>query len=266
MKYIAFFDILGFKDLVFNNDHKSLETIYEHFSNAAHLSLANFQTQEGQIADNSIAKVDMSKATVNSLIVSDSVIFWTDGESPNDFIEIVHASQLMLAVSFKIGVPVRGGISFGDFTFSENQTDSPQKNVLTSCFGKALVDAYSLEALQEWSGCIVSKSALKQFSTQVEYYQKMTTEKLVDLDSLKNYKMLVEYDAPLKRALDNYLVVNYLNHSDIDMGFTEHRIRSSFGAFSKTTTHESVKTKIENTVAFYKYAVENSLVGTSKSA
>lgn len=266
MRYIAFFDILGFKDLVFNNDHTSLEKIYEHFSNAAHLSLANFQAQEGQIADNSIAKIDMSKVTVNSLIVSDSVIFWTNGESPNDFMEIISASQLMLAVSFKIGVPVRGGISFGDFTFNEFETDSPQKNVLTSCFGRALVDAYSLEALQEWSGCIVSETALEHFSTQVEYYQKMTAEELVDLDLLKSYKVLVEYDAPLKRSVDNYLVVNYLNYSDIDMGFTEQRIRSAFGAFSKTTTHESVQTKIENTVSFYKYAVENSLVGTSKSA
>ncbi|HCG9584327.1 TPA: hypothetical protein ACF3XD_004549 [Vibrio parahaemolyticus] len=263
MRYIAFFDILGFKDLVFNNDHEALEGIYEHFSKAAHLSLANFQAQEGQIADNSISDVDMSKATVNSLIVSDSVIFWTDSDSPNDFIEIIHASQLMLAISFKIGVPVRGGISFGDFTFNEVRTNSPQRNVLTSCFGKALVEAYSIEALQEWSGCIVNQIALDHFSTRVEHYQKMTQEKLVNLDLLKNYKMLVEYEAPLKKPVKNYLVVNYLNHSDIDMGFTEQRIRSSFSAFSKSTTPESVQTKINNTISFFKYATDNAWVGTS---
>ena len=265
MKFVAFFDILGFKELVELNSHEELTEIYEHFSKGALLSLANYKKQDGEIGKNTISQVDMADASVNSLIVSDSVIFWTDGHSPREFLEIIQACQLMLISSFKIGVPVRGGVSLGNFTYQNSSANSPKSNNMTTCFGKGLVNAYTLESNQEWSGCIVDKLALDHFQQTVASFQKNSSEELVDLQTLMDAHILVNYEAPLKKELNEYLVVNYFNYFGIEHGFNEQRIVSSFTAFNKKIANDSVKSKVDNTVQFYNHCLENGWVGVHKS-
>src|ERR1051326_4827629 len=109
MKYVAFMDVLGFKDIVENSTHEKLERVYQNaFITNATYSLSNgkvtpFKTDQGEYVT-----PDLSNPLTSCLIVSDSVILWTESASMQSFVNIFSAVGKILVSGFYTGLPMRG--------------------------------------------------------------------------------------------------------------------------------------------------------------
>ena len=120
-KNVAFLDVLGFSDFVDNNDHSVLINIYNNiFTIFTTLGLACGQVKFVNNNGSGYATPDVSYMNVNSLIVSDSIILWTDNSSPKSFEDIVSCVRQTLSLSFVSGLPLRGSIVEGQFHVSRN--------------------------------------------------------------------------------------------------------------------------------------------------
>lgn len=195
--YVAFLDVLGFKDLVDNNSHDSLVKKYQALLTGTEISLSNgayrLLTTEGK----QVAIADHEKVTVNSIVVSDSIVLWTNNASRKSFIDIVVAVKNLLVHAIYTGLPLRGGIAIGPLSRISYKLGSPFDNTVQAIVGKGLVDACRIEEEQQWSGCVVSQDAIDEYSRNFEF-DSQTSNDLPDIGYLMNVGLLTEYDVPDK--------------------------------------------------------------------
>ncbi|WP_299004416.1 hypothetical protein [uncultured Shewanella sp.] len=76
----------------------------------------------------------------NYQLISDT-LFIGVGESDSDLIQVVNASRDLLNTCVKESIPLRGTISFGEYTWSNELV-----------YGKAVISAHELEMKQNWVG------------------------------------------------------------------------------------------------------------------
>jgi len=60
------------------------------------------------------ATYDSSNIKVNSIIISDSVVIWTDDNSMKSFVDIIAVLRHLLNYSLKMGLPLRGSLVEGN--------------------------------------------------------------------------------------------------------------------------------------------------------
>lgn len=248
--YVAFLDILGFKDLVTNNSHEELVSIYKKsLQISLQMSLSNGKIKyafdkEGK----SIAISDLSNANVHSLIISDSVILWTDDSSMKSFIDILIAVRNMVNNSFVFGIPMRGAISIGDLTFIKNDIHESKHYAQDSLIGTGLLKSYEMETGQNWAGCIIDPDCIAHYQKLFELYQ--TDSETADIEYLIQKNILLRYSVPRKTGpiKDDY-VVNWVRDDFINEDF----IKKSFSKHNKRTDNWDVQSKIQNTILFYHF-------------
>ena len=169
-RFVAYLDILGFKNLVQQKDGKEVLEIMEVFREAVNFA-------------NSIPVPDTTLSFTTSLIhlamFSDSVILYTDGIESHDFFRIVHVTKSLIASSLICKAPLRGSIAHGEFYADE-------KNEIF--FGKALLEAYKNEGKQQWAGAYICENTMNFVLSQFPD----------TLSILKKFAYLVEYPIPFK--------------------------------------------------------------------
>lgn len=123
--YLAFLDVLGFKNLINRNDCEYIRNIFDSFKK----SKVIVRDENGITFDND---------NIHLKIMSDSIILYVEAD-------IHYACTALLAhcatlqadfLSNEVPILIRGGISYGDFYIEE-------KNDIL--FGTALTNAYLLE-------------------------------------------------------------------------------------------------------------------------
>jgi len=242
-KFIVFLDILGFKDLVKNNTHGVLLDIFKKFLFLNQYKLANGQINQSASSQDELFNTDISK--VHLISISDSIVLYSNDDSIDSFINIVNAASTLLNVGLKEGLPLRGGISCGEFSaiLKEpiNQKFDFSRQLL---LGKALIDAYELESLQDWSGCVIQEECISNFTS---------TEEKAKLNFIINNHIIKKYNVPLKEEHKEFNVVNWIN----DTSFTEQIIRDAFSKHNKNSNTVSVQSKIQNTIDFFNYINNN---------
>jgi hypothetical protein len=126
-RFVAFFDIMGFKDLVFRKEHSEIVKLLESISkNREALELINnHKAQDGSI----------ETGHTRSYTFSDSIIFFSSGDSKADLTKILLDCALILAFSLDAGIPIKCAISYGQITVNV------EKSVF---FGQPIIDAYLL--------------------------------------------------------------------------------------------------------------------------
>jgi hypothetical protein len=151
---------------------------------------------------------------------------------------------MILFAGIATGIPLRGAITAGNLTRLSNKYESNTNNVTETVLGKGLVDAYLLEKTQQWSGCIISKSALEEFKSKCDWYEA----------SLNNYidnGIIKKYAVPLKETTKEEYVLDW-TFFDKEWGkLSEVTIRESFNKWNKTL-NLSAEEKRDNTVTFFK--------------
>lgn len=89
MRFVAFMGVLGFKEMVENSTREKLVRVY----NNAFISNATFALSNGKFItvnshDGQYVTADLSQPLSSCLIVSDSVMFWTEDTSITSFVNI----------------------------------------------------------------------------------------------------------------------------------------------------------------------------------
>lgn len=241
--YIAYFDILGFKDFINHNKNnpEEVERIYGNILLTSQLS-----TTDGKVHQ-TLPVPDLDQQKVNCLHVSDSIIFWTDEDNLEDFKNIFNACQSFVNRMFE---PIRGCLNYGDISFNPFSINSKFYN--SSLLGKGLIEAYELAECLEFSGCVLHENVINKLG----------------LDELKKNvdESVIEYDYPTKHEnnQDKKLVINpykQLIESDRTIENMKKSVEDHFTWFVGKESIEdlipSARKKLDNTKIFFEALKNN---------
>src|SRR3989338_2870418 len=149
--FIAVCDILGFSDLVRDNE---LDDVVTHsigwFRKSLNHSLhkTGFPTEVPPTAD-----LDRH-SKVGVAWFSDTVLFYTKNDTDEAVQELLSTVACLLFETLQVGnTKFRGGLAYGEAYIDP----------LNSLFvGRPIVEAYELEKIQQWSGAALSPSAVNR--------------------------------------------------------------------------------------------------------
>lgn len=160
--FVGLFDILGFRELVRNNE---LSKVAETYLTAKR----GFKDGVGFI--NSLHKHSMMKDRVEYRVFSDTFLIYTSGTNENCFPSILAACDFHFIAAVQHSLPIRGSITRGPLIASGGVE-----------IGKSIVEAYESEQKQEWIGCWISDDCALA----------------IDMGKHLENKSIVQYEIPLK--------------------------------------------------------------------
>lgn len=244
--YIAYFDVLGFKKLVENNDHENLKTIYD--------KVFTQMAIRGSTLDG-ISSIPL----IFSLIISDTIIFWTDASHSQNIWLIMTCAKQLLACSLEDGLPLRGCVIRGPLSIKQFASESSDLteplSTITALVGKSIADAHKIAEEQNWSGCIIDESVMKKNYDEDE---RIINEESSLIQQLIKTRTCVKYDVPLKCGhTESKYVIDWTDNPLLKTHqfLTKDLIRDSFYKHNKLDGQkplpEDVKKKLSNTLKFF---------------
>ena len=128
--FVCMMDILGFSQFIKNNDHEHVKKFYNLLlGNNVDLSASHGKLiQELDPNGDTKLSADLENAKLNSIVFSDSVVFWTDTISNSDFSNICWCAKSLLKASLLTGLPMRGAITIGSLTVQHRMFEGKMKN------------------------------------------------------------------------------------------------------------------------------------------
>lgn len=237
-RYVAFLDILGFKELVNRNGLEELLVLYQSvLEKGLHMSLTVLEMAE--------VEKELPDSALRAMIISDSIMVWSENDSINSFVVITKAVQSMLYTSLALGMPLRGAISYGEL----EEIKVSHKNALPApiLLGDGLTKAVDAEKKQKWSGCIVTLECINAVKHGIIEANQYPVLKYLVLDGA-----LITYDVPLgKGEVKREYCINWpmttrqgeIEPSDLRNKFLMHNKRHN----------DDVEEKIMHTLAFCSY-------------
>ena len=148
--FVGFFDILGYQDIIDNNDIENASKVVSDI-----LETLPTKTASGVVslaAERSKAAVQLQIDVIQARLISDSILLAMPVSTTSPDIEkmrgvavfLFYAAKLM-RLAFDNGLPLRGAIDFGDFFLS------------SQCFaGKPIIDCYRLASRLQLVGCAIT--------------------------------------------------------------------------------------------------------------
>lgn len=171
--FVAFLDILGFRNLVFGNQNEKINTYF---------TLINEIT-------NDLKSIPI-KRNIGSITISDSVILSIPFDDDNLEVTLSNFRQLCIAIQkiqFKLALNniwMRGAVSFGDACF---------KKVENQIVGKAYIDAYELEKTAIYPRVVVDNRLIEKLGFD-------SSSKLID--KINHFNLgVTEYEATERNIL-----------------------------------------------------------------
>lgn len=130
-RFVSFFDILGFKDMVLKTSHNDilikLENLKKHVTKLEEMQWDDEREKK--------SKIKINPNQTKSITFSDSFIFFSRGDTIEDFFKIILDSWNIYIKAIENGIAIKGAISFGEVTVDFD------KNLF---FGQPIIDAFLL--------------------------------------------------------------------------------------------------------------------------
>jgi hypothetical protein len=184
--FLAYFDLLGYKKFIENNTEEQLDYRTNHFGRNIEMALSlDHPTIPSKRPGVVIS--DISHSTLNCLTFSDTVIFWTNSNTFQDFEEVLKVAYKYNHFNVNHDFPSRGCIVYGDIWYKPFDAENLRggKYMLNMIYGRALIEAHSKAEAMSWAGCVLDTSAIEYAKT------------LGNIDNLlEEYTLL--YDIPYK--------------------------------------------------------------------
>lgn len=227
-KYVAHFDMLGFKSATLRNPDEAWGALSDLRSCMDRILKSPIELSTNEIISNRI----------KAYIFSDSILFFTLRDEPKDLISMLVLTSQFFADSLHTCIPLRGGISYGDFFFNLD---------LHLFCGIPFVKAYKIGEIAQWSGIVVDDSV-------VEHYHKN-----LNLTSYSN-PIIIQWDVPIKSNskkrswVVNWPVIfrrNFEKKPPISVQDYYEAFRNLFGLYENLPA--DIKAKYENTVNFINF-------------
>lgn len=143
-RFIAFFDILGFKEMALRNSHEEMLnklSLIKHFKD----NIIEGYDCNQQLKD---------KGNLKSFLFSDTIIAFTRSDSPIDAEIILSKCNHFIRMCLLNKIPIKGVISFGKITIGWGNT---------MFFGQPIIDAYLLQEEMQMYGAILDFNAEKKW-------------------------------------------------------------------------------------------------------
>jgi len=217
-RYVAFIDIMGFKNMVATRDHGSM---YEMMKDVKHSSLANTSIGTRRAPD----KMDF---LVRSTTYSDSIMIYSRDAFDNSLMAICMATSTLTSDMFLKKIPFRGAIAFGVMTLDHENS---------IFFGQPLINAYELQQELNFYGIAVHHSAEKKFPAMG-----------VDI----RYSSL-DYNCPLKNGTVNHKTIypNAMSYMVKVENAAEHRGAINGLAAMRMEVSGIVRKYVDNTEKYF---------------
>lgn len=235
--YLAYFDILGFKNIVKNKSRED----FEKFINNVYVATQSALSEKRCKGDDECTYItDMRDARVNCLHISDSILLWTNNDSCDDLHEIIMACRRLIVNKSVINHLLRGCLTYGhveyDF-FDIRQTHSTFFNY--SIAGNAVVDAYEIAERLLMTGCAVTKPLYKQVLKCSKDLKLITNRNIQTRKGIEKLYMIAPFNKYNKQLIDN--TINNLK------GAFKTPLKNKEDSLPK-----DVELKLNNTIDFYR--------------
>jgi hypothetical protein len=239
-RYIGYFDYLGYKEFILKNETDYVRRRVEHILRDIEMSLGK---ELKQMPNNpGVLIANLQTASVNCLNISDTVIFYTDDDSENSFIELVETANEFNWRNNLYHFPVRGIITLEEFEIITDDYVNDQGVIYKPniMYGKGLVLSHIKCDLQEWAGCCIDNAVIDANIGKA-------TMQIIDEKAIK-------YVVPLKKSnfgrFSEYALRLYTGGANAT--YLENKTKDIIGIFH--SDHKEVdyrvQSKIDNTVAF----------------
>ncbi|NLE06466.1 MAG: hypothetical protein GX638_16905 [Crenarchaeota archaeon] len=244
--FVAFLDILGYKELIKNNEHIDLTKLYDHIipiitdHNQTNLTKIEAKNQYIDLQNNS---------NVFSTMVSDSIILWSEDCTITSFVKIIDLIATILSNGVFHYFPIRGAMTTG--TISGKYYNKNNSFSQLQLYGKPIVEAYELSESANWMGCEVAKECIEMIHE----------DENLDFKELLEEEYIVEYEIPKKNGeIKVCYALNWMKHCSWKKYYSaeeikysiEDLIRKSFAGHHKSSNNWNVEAKILNTLDFIK--------------
>jgi hypothetical protein len=227
-RFVAFLDIMGFKNLVDRNSHekvkKKLESLLPTLSSIK-------ETAKNELKMDSITLSDEGSIFVPSaaypVTFSDSIVLFSFDGSRLSAQRLFLYVELILLVAIDAKIPLKGAIAYGKMT-ADVEKDS------SFYFGKPLIDAYELQ------------KELLLYGVVLHHTSEQRLLKIGVLKKLKNMH-LFEYHVPMKH--------NKISHHILDWTRFLSEEKESLRMISNLYNYVSGKPRIyvDNTIEFIQW-------------
>jgi hypothetical protein len=244
--FIAYFDYLGYKEFILNNNSKHhkerVEDIQSNIENA--LAKGKISRQENGSIINDI--MDSSLTTLN---ISDTVLFWTKDDSKESFKELIEVCYEFNRQENCWNFPVRGAIIYDEIYIlgGRKQTNNGGIYNANTLYGKGIVNSHIKAESQNWAGTVIDHSLIKKIN-------KFNDDKLTNL--LKRYA--IKYNVPYKNKgnKDSEYVLKLTLVDDKrskEQIVNMDNVKKVFERDNKSVCHPSVVEKITNTLDYVRF-------------
>lgn len=237
--YLAYFDFMGFKQFILNNEDEILMRRMGHIFRDIEMCLGKGEYKE---ARNGMILADISNSKLNCLNISDTVLFWTNDLSEESLLELIQVAYEFNWREVTFNFPLRGSIVKGNVRIvsGKDDTEVGGSYSVQCLYGKGLVYAHDLAENQEWAGTIIDDMVYE------------------DLNSFENGKLISEkniinYDVPIKDNQKKNAKVFKLRqgiNNEEHLNNLLNDIERVFSLDNKGIDSLSVQTKIKNTQQF----------------
>jgi hypothetical protein len=225
--FLAFIDLLGFSRTVADEPIEHVAFIIRKFQSITRSIVSRANRYRRTHGRNPGLKSRIR-------IFSDLVLVYTEGDTQDDCMDIVEVTSKILWLSFFHGLLPRGAIAWGEMVVGPFVT-----------VGRPLVEAYALEARQDWAGASVCDSVIVW-----DAHHGRTADNKSSILECMTGAWLIPWAVPTKDGTsEQRLAVNWL-------GFDQRRLlHRRFCDPVGLPEPIDARRKLSNTESFYRHVV-----------
>jgi len=140
-RFVAFLDILGFKDLVMRSTHADIYKLLSSISENTDLI--------NQVQQHKDFKQEFEDSEIYTVSFSDSIIIFSKNDSADSFEFFLFCVGRIFTSAIENGIPIKGSIAYGEISLDKSRQ---------IYFGQPIIDAYLLEEDLNYYGIVAHNS------------------------------------------------------------------------------------------------------------
>jgi len=184
-RFVLFFDIMGFKDMVARHAHsyveKKLAALTEHLESIPE----------------ELKFINVEKNQTRPISFSDSILIFSRGAQKKDANKILMDAHRIQMIALQNEIPIKGAISYGEITVDF------EKSIF---FGQPIIDAFLLHEDLQILSVIVDHHAekrFKDFKTSLQVHHNLTTIKIPMKYGKVNHTLLRLSNGAMDSGIDS---------------------------------------------------------------
>lgn len=252
--FVAFFDIMGYKQIILNNDiHRTAQIVSDTLINIPSSIIDNVSHVTQSAASSDLDYWQSTLSRIDWLIFSDSILISLPFDPQAEFKHMLQSYAVFAMVcstllnkSFTAGLPLRGGISVGEFFVEER------------CFaGKPIISALRAAQDLEMCGCILDEEGSNFISMLRKDVVKSGDQNMLNMldQTTILYIPPTKEDTQERHRMINWVLLNIKGFPQFDGSIRDY-VTSAFLRHNKIVL-PSVLPKIDNTEMFVRHVLTN---------